>query len=117
MSTELLEWLKSNIRRRPDHSVIEIWDAKQSLWLPLSDAELMNVYPVYVRGNVSDRQVGLEFVQVIESLVSHSDEASVVKRVLKQRTANSFYSDVQRRTWLRDYTRRNLETDGLGIWC
>lgn len=111
-----LEWLKSNIRRRPDHSVIEMWDAKQILWLPLSDAELTNVYPVYVRGDVSDRRVGLEFVQVLESLVPHSDEDPVVKRALQQRTAGSFYSDVQRRTWLRDYTRRNLETDSLEIW-
>ncbi|MBF0889759.1 MULTISPECIES: hypothetical protein [Gluconobacter] len=111
-----LEWLKTNIRRRSGQSAIEMWDARQTLWVQLSDAELNNIYPFYVRGNVPDRQVGLEFVQVLESLASPNDEDPIVRRVLEQRTIRSFYSDVQRQTWLRDYTRRNLETDDLEIW-
>jgi hypothetical protein len=63
-----LEWLKINIRRRSGQSAIEMWDARQTLSVQLSDAELNNIYPFYVRGNVPDRQVGLEFVQVPESL-------------------------------------------------
>ncbi|GBQ25667.1 hypothetical protein AA0472_1837 [Acetobacter estunensis NRIC 0472] len=115
-NAQRLEWLKTNIRRRPGRSAIEMWDAKQTLWLPLSDAKLRDVYPVYVRGNVPDRQVGLEFVQVLESLASPNYEDPVVRRALEQRTTCLFYSNIQRLMWLRDYTRRNLETDDLEIW-